>query len=108
MGLTRLSFMRAMAFQSTTMFLPGSMWFMGSLQFVTDNFGDLNLHEPESSEVIGSGTSRLPQALDRVGLVNEAQLKHGLNELGKMDPDPAGDKADHILAISAATIDPIY
>jgi hypothetical protein len=25
-----------------------------------------------------------------------------------MDPDPAGDKADHILAVSAATIDWIY
>jgi hypothetical protein len=25
-----------------------------------------------------------------------------------MDLDPAGDKVDHILAVSAATIDPIY
>jgi hypothetical protein len=31
MGLTRSSFVRSMAFQSTTMFLPGSRWFLRSL-----------------------------------------------------------------------------
>jgi hypothetical protein len=71
-------------------------------------FGDLTLQEPESSKVVRSGTGRLPRVLVQVGLVNEAQLRHGLNEPGKMDPNPARDKADHILAVSAATTDPIY
>jgi hypothetical protein len=31
-----------------------------------------------------------------------------MNEPGKTDPDPARDKADHILTVSAATTDPIY
>jgi hypothetical protein len=99
---------RAMAFQSTTKFLPGSRWFLGSLQFVTDKFRYLNLQEAELSEVARSGTGHLPPSLVRVGLINEAQLEHGLNELGKMDPDPSRDKADHILAVSAATTDPIH
>jgi hypothetical protein len=72
-----------MVFQSTTEFLLGLKWFLGSLQFVTDKFGDLNLKEPDSSEVVGSGTGRLPPAPVRVGLVNEAQLGHGHNELGE-------------------------
>jgi hypothetical protein len=55
--------MRAMAFQSTTKFLLGSKWFLGSLQFVTNRFGDLNPQEAESSEVTGSGTGSLPPAL---------------------------------------------
>jgi hypothetical protein len=39
----RLSFARAMAFQSTTKFLPSSRWFPGSLEFLTDKFGNLSL-----------------------------------------------------------------
>jgi hypothetical protein len=35
--------MGAMAFQSANKFLPGSRWFLGSLHFVTDKFGDLDL-----------------------------------------------------------------
>jgi hypothetical protein len=100
--------MRAMTFQSTIKFLPGSRWFLVSLQFVTDKFGDLNLQEPESSKVTGSGIDRLPPALVRVDLVNEAQLRHGLNELGKTNLDLARDKANHILIVLAATTDPIY
>jgi hypothetical protein len=64
--------------------------------------------EPELSEVIGSGTHRLPLASVQVSLINEAQLRHGFNAVGKTDLDPAGDKADPTLAISAATIDPVY
>jgi hypothetical protein len=55
-GLTRSSFVRTMAFQSTTKFLPGSRWFLGSLEFLTDKFGNLSLQEPELSRVAGSGT----------------------------------------------------
>jgi hypothetical protein len=82
-------------------------WFMGSLQFVTNKFGDLTLQEPESHGIVGSGTGHLPPALVRVGLVNEAQLGHGLSELGKTGSDPAGDKADHTLAIPVARTYPI-
>jgi hypothetical protein len=53
-------------------------------------------------------TGRLPPAPVRVGLVNEAQLRHGLNELGKTGSDPAGDKTDHTLAVLATITDPIY
>jgi hypothetical protein len=107
-GLTRSSFMRSMEYQSTTKFLHGSRWFLGSLQFVVDKFGDMTLQEPESRGIIGSGTGRLPPAPVQVGLVNEAHLGHGLGELGKTGSDPRGDKADHTLAVSVATTNPIY
>jgi hypothetical protein len=68
----RSIFVRAMTHQSTTKFLPGSRWFLGSLQFITDKFRDLTLQEPESCGIIGSGTDRLPLAPVRVSLVNEA------------------------------------
>jgi hypothetical protein len=55
--------MRAVAFQSTTKFLLGSRWVLGSLFFIADMFGDLNLWEPESCEVVRSGTNHLPLAL---------------------------------------------
>jgi hypothetical protein len=51
---------RAMVFQSTTKFLPGSRWFLGSLLFIADKFGDMNLQGPESREVVRSGTGHLP------------------------------------------------
>jgi hypothetical protein len=97
-----------MVFQSTTKLLPSSRWFLGSLLFITDKFGYLSLQEPELREVIGSGTDRLSPASVRVSLINEAQLGHGLSELGRVDLDPPGDKADHTLVILAATTDPIY
>jgi hypothetical protein len=108
MGLTRSRFMRAMVFQSTTKFLPSSRWFLGSLLFITDKFGDLSLQEPESHEVIRSGTDCLPPAPVQVSLINKAQLGHGLSKLGKTDQDPAEEKADHTLAIPVAIIDPMY
>jgi hypothetical protein len=108
MGLTRSSFVRAMMYQSTTKFLLSSRWFLGSLQFITDKFGDPTLQELESREFIGSGTGRLPPAPVRVGLINKAQLRHELSELGKTESDPMGDKADHTLAVPVATTDPIY
>jgi hypothetical protein len=63
MGLTRLSFMRVVAFESTIKFLPGSRWVLGSLLFIAKKFGDMNLQQPKSSEVIRSGTGHLPPAL---------------------------------------------
>jgi hypothetical protein len=104
----RSSFMSAITYQSTTKFLPGSKWFLGSLQFITDKFRDLTLQEPESRKVIGSGTDPLPSGLVRVSLINETHLGHGLSKLGKMDLDPAEDKANHNLAVLTATTDPIY
>jgi hypothetical protein len=85
MGLTRLGFVRAMVFnlhpivgthcgaheirlcesngvQSTSKFLPGSRWFLGSLIFIANKFGDLNLQEPKSQKVIMLGTVHLPTA----------------------------------------------
>jgi hypothetical protein len=100
--------MRAMAFQSITKFLPGLRWVLGSLLFIANEFGDLNLREPESREVIGSCTGRLPLALVRVGIVDEARPRHGFIKLGKTDLDPSGDKADHTSAVSAAITYPIY
>jgi hypothetical protein len=41
---------------------PSSMWVLASVLFMADMFGDLNLQEPESREVIESGTSCLPPA----------------------------------------------
>jgi hypothetical protein len=105
MGLTRSSFVRAMTSQSTTKFLPGSRWVLGSLLFIADKFGHLNLQEPESREVIKSCTGCLPLALVRVGLINETQLGHRLGLLWMMNPDSSGDKADHTLAVHAATTD---
>jgi hypothetical protein len=81
MGLTRSSFMRTMAFQSATKFLPGCRGFLGSLEFLTNKFGNLSLQELEFSKVTGSGTGRFPPTLARVGLVSEAQL--ALGSLGK-------------------------
>jgi hypothetical protein len=107
-GLTRSSFVRAMSFQSTIKFLPGSKWVLGSLLFIPNMFGDLILQELESCKVIRSDTSCLPPAPVRVGLVSEAQLRHGSIQLGKMDSNPSGDKVDHTLAVPVATTDPIY
>jgi hypothetical protein len=107
-GLTRSSFVRAIAFQSTTKFLPGSRWILGSLLFIADKFGDLNHQEPESREVVRSGTGRLPPAPVRVSLVNKAQLRHGVSKLGKRDPDPAWDKANHTMTVLVATTDLIH
>jgi hypothetical protein len=89
-GLARSSFVRTMSFQSITKFLPGSKLFLGSLEYLTDKFGNLSLQEPESSKVIRSVTGCLPPAPARVGLINEAQLK--LGPLGEMDT------VDHTLA----------
>jgi hypothetical protein len=100
--------MRSVTFQSTTKFLPGSRWFLGSLLFVTNKFGHLNLQEPKSSEVAGLGTIHLPLASVRVGLISEEQLRHGSIELGEVASDPLGDKADHNQAGSPARMDPIY
>jgi hypothetical protein len=55
--------MRTMAFESATKFLLGSRWFLGSLEFLTDKFGNLSLQEPELSEVIRLGNVYLPLAL---------------------------------------------
>jgi hypothetical protein len=72
MGITRLCFVRAMAFQKTTKFLPRSRWFLGSLELLTGKFGYLSLQESELGNVTGSDTDDLPLAPVRVGLVNEA------------------------------------
>jgi hypothetical protein len=97
-----------MTFQSITKFLPDLRWVLGSLLFIADMFGDLNLQELESCVITGSGTRCLPPTVVWVGLINEAQLEHGPVKLGKMDTDPSGDKVDHTLVVLAAITDPIY
>jgi hypothetical protein len=96
-----------MAFESKTKFLPGSRWFLGSIE-LTVKFRNLSLQEPELSNVTGSGTGCLPPAPVRVNLINEAQLEHGLSSLGETDTDPAGDRADHTMAAQAAATNLIY
>jgi hypothetical protein len=81
-----------MVYQSTTMFLLGSRWFLGSLQFITAKFGDLTLQEPEWHKIVRSGTGRLPPATVQVSLVNEEQLRQWLNELGRQARIPRGIK----------------
>jgi hypothetical protein len=81
---------------------------LGSLQFITDKFRDLTLQEHESCGMVRSGTGHLPLAPVGVGLIIEAQLRHGPSELGKAGSDPVRDKVDHTQAILAATTDPIY
>jgi hypothetical protein len=95
-----------MLLQSTTKFLPSSRWFLGSLDFLTNKFGNLSLQEPELSKATGSGSGHLPPAPIQVGLINEVVL--GLNSLGEMDADPTGDRANHILATQAAATYLIY
>jgi hypothetical protein len=68
----------------------------------------MNLQEPELCDVIKSGTSSLPPAPAQVGLINEAQLRHGPVELGKMDPDPSEDNVNHTQVVPVAVTDPIY
>jgi hypothetical protein len=104
----RSSFMRAMAFQSTTKFLPDSRWVLGSLVFIADKIGDLNLQEPELHKVIRLGTVCLPPAPVQVNLINEAQLITGFIKLGKTDPVPSGDKVEHTSAVSIVKTYPIY
>jgi hypothetical protein len=95
-----------MAFQSTTMFLPGSRWFLGSLEFLSDKFGNLNLQKPKLSKVVGLGTGCLPPTPVRVGLISEAQLE--LGSLRETDTDFLEDRADYTLAAQADATDPIY
>jgi hypothetical protein len=66
------------------------------------------MQDPESHEVIGSGSNHLPLAPVLVSLINEAQLRHWLSEMGKTDMDSIEDKANHTLAVLAATTDPVY
>jgi hypothetical protein len=108
MGLMRSSLVRATTYQSTTKFLPDSRWFLGSLPFINNKFGDKTLQESESQEITKSGTGHLPPAPVQLSPVNQAQLRHIVDELGKTGSDPTGNKADHSLAIPAATTDQIY
>jgi hypothetical protein len=40
-------YVRSMAFDSTSKFLPGSRLVFGSLRFIADKTGDLSLQEPK-------------------------------------------------------------
>jgi hypothetical protein len=100
--------MRSMAFRSTSKFLPGSRLVFGSLLFITAKFGDLSLQEPESREVVGSGTDRISPTPAQVGLISEARLGHGLSVSREAELDPSGDKANNRGFSYPATADLIY
>jgi hypothetical protein len=108
MGLTRFDYVRSMVFQSSSNFISDSRWVLGSLLFIADKFGDLTLQEPESPEVVGSGTVRVPPISAQVSLIIEAQLEHESNKSGEVELDLSGDKADHHEIGCPATTDPIY
>jgi hypothetical protein len=90
------------------MFLSNSRLVFGSLLFITDKFEGLSLQEPESREVIGSGTDCVPPILTQIGLVSEARLGHGLSVSGEVESDPSGDKAYHHRFSCPAIADPMY
>jgi hypothetical protein len=108
MGLMRLSYVRSMAFQSTSKFLPDSRLVFGSLLFIADKMGDLSLQEPESQEINGVGIDRVHPIPARDGFACEAQLRHRSCLLGESDPYPSGDSVDHHEICCPTVIDPIY
>jgi hypothetical protein len=108
MRLTRSSYVRLMAFQSTSKFLPRSRLVFGSLLFIGDKMGNLSLQEPESWKIAWSGTNRVHPIPARDGLACEAQLVHGSSISGQLDLDPSGDITDHHEICCSAAIDPIY
>jgi hypothetical protein len=62
-GLTRPNFVKAMVYQSATKFLPGSMWLLGSLQFITDKFRDLTLQECRIPKFLFLNVNRFPKII---------------------------------------------
>jgi hypothetical protein len=107
MGLTRFNYVRSMTFQSTSKFLSDSRWVFRSLFFVTEKFEDVISQELEPQEVTGSGTDCVPSIPAQVGLITEAQLRHGFIESWEAESDPSGSKADHHGISLQATTDPI-
>jgi hypothetical protein len=83
-------------------------WVLESLLFITNKFRDLSLQEPELPDVTGLGTGRLALVPVRVGLINEARLRHRSMVLGEADTDPPRDKTNHNLAGFPDTTYPIY
>jgi hypothetical protein len=59
-GLTGFIYVRSMAFESATMFLPDSRLVFGSLLFIANKMGNLGLQDPEPREIMGFGTDHLP------------------------------------------------
>jgi hypothetical protein len=73
---------------------------------------EIVLHECNVVSIDNHVSSRLevgfhPTAPVQVGLINEAQLRHGPGLLERMDPDPSGGKSDHTPYVHIATTDPI-
>jgi hypothetical protein len=62
---------RSMAFESVTMFLPGSRLVFRSLHFVADKMGDLSLQEPEQQEIAGPDVDRFPPTPVQIGIACE-------------------------------------
>jgi hypothetical protein len=108
MRLTRFNYVRSMAFQSTSKFLPGLRLVFRSLLFIVDKMGDLSLQEPESRVVTGSYTNHILLILAQVGLTCKAQLRNGSSIMGESELDPSGDNANHHEICCPTTAYPIY
>jgi hypothetical protein len=99
----RFIYVRSMSFQSTSKFLPGTRTVFGSLLFIADKMGYLNLQEPESWEIVGLGTDIFPLASAEVDLACEARLGHGSSRSGGGE-----DNIDHHKICCPDAADPIY
>jgi hypothetical protein len=107
-GPTRFIYVKSMAFDSTSRFLPGSRLVIGSVLFIADKMGDLSLHQPESWEIDGSNTDHFPLTPTRDGLACEARLGCGSSGPGEFESDPSGDSVDHHEICCPDTTDPNY
>jgi hypothetical protein len=95
MGPTRFIYVKSMAFDSTSRFLPGSRLVIESVLFIADKMGDLSLHQPESWEIDGSNTDHFPSTPTQAGLACEARLGRGSSGPGEFESDPSGDSVNH-------------
>jgi hypothetical protein len=95
-------------FESTTKFLPGSMLVFGSLLFIADKLGDLNLQEPKPQAITGSGNDWFPPTPVQVGLTYQAQHKHESSKLGESESDLSRDSAGHREICCPDVVDLIY
>jgi hypothetical protein len=95
MGPTRFIYVKSMAFDSTSRFLPGSRLVIEYVLFIADKMGDLSLHQPESWEIDGSNTDHFPSTPTQAGLACEARLGHGSSGPGEFESDPSGDSVNH-------------
>jgi hypothetical protein len=74
-GLTRFIYVRSMAFESTSKFMPGSRLLFGSLLFIIDKMRDLICRNPSHDRSSGER----PSASHRLRLKSVSHARHGSN-----------------------------